>query len=134
METSLNRHREGTELEQKAGYSRAVRRFGQIAVSGTTATGSDGCALHPGNTYLQTRAAIEKALAAVHALGGRTEDVVRTRISLSPDADWEGAAKAHMELLGLIAPANTMLHVAKLIGEDFLVEVEVDAQVEFITR
>ncbi len=130
MNPDVRRHREGTELEAEAGYSRAIRRLGHIAVSGTTATASDGSALHPGDTYLQTRAALATAIAAVEALGGRVEDVVRTRVYLAPKADWSSAARAHSELLGQVAPANTMLHVARLIGDGFLVEVEVDAQVE----
>jgi enamine deaminase RidA (YjgF/YER057c/UK114 family) len=127
---ATRRHRDGTELETSAGYSRAVRRSGRIAVSGTTATAPDGSTLHPGDTYLQTRAALEKALDAVAALGGGAEDVVRTRVYLAPRADWTAAARAHAELLGGVGPANTMLVVAGLIGDGFLVEVEVDAELE----
>jgi len=123
------KHREGTDLETQAGYSRAVRRGNHIAVSGTTASDAGGGALHPGDTYLQTLAALQKALAAVAALGGRVEDVIRTRVYLAPDADWAAASRAHAEVLGAVAPANTMLHVAGLIGEGHLVEVEVDAEV-----
>ena len=119
-------HKDGR--EEKAEYSRAVRRLGHIAVSGTTATGDDGLAVHPGDTYQQTRAALQRALAAMHALGGRLEDVVRTRVYLAPDADWQEAARAHAELVGPVAPANTMVYVARLIGEGFLVEVELDAE------
>jgi len=120
--TELTRRlRDGGGWEDKAGYSRAVRRFGHIAVSGTTAPGSD--------TYEQTHAALARALAAVGALGGSVDDVVRTRVFLMPGADWEAASRAHADLLGHVAPANTMLHVAGLIGSEFLVEVEVDAEV-----
>jgi enamine deaminase RidA (YjgF/YER057c/UK114 family) len=126
MSDTTRRHQDGR--EEKAGYSRAVRRRGRIAVSGTTATGQDGLALHPGDTYQQTRAALQRALAGMHALGGRLEDVVRTRVYLAPDADWEGAARAHAELLGPVAPANTMIYVARLIGDSFLVEVELEAE------
>ena len=129
MPPGPRRYREGTGLETTAGYSRAVRRAGRIAVSGTTATANDGGALHPGDTYLQTRAALEKALAAVEELGGTRGDVIRTRIFLTPDAGWEAAARAHAELLGEVAPANTMLVVTGLIGDGFLVEVEIDAEV-----
>jgi enamine deaminase RidA (YjgF/YER057c/UK114 family) len=115
--------------EESAGYSRAVRRLARIAVSGTTATGPDGSALYPGDTYRQTRAALERALMAVGELGGRAEDVVRSRIYLTREADWRRAAVAHSELLGAVAPANTTLLVAGLIGEGFLVEVELDAEV-----
>lgn len=124
------RYRDGSGWEQLAGYSRAARRGTRIAVSGTTATGPDGTALHRGDCYSQTLAALELALAAVRALGGTPEDVLRTRLYLTPDADWQAACRAHAELLGHVAPANTTLHVAALIGEGFLVEVELEAEVE----
>ncbi len=123
------RHRDGGGWEEQAGYSRAVRRFGHIAVSGTTATGADGSALHPGDTYRQTLAALERALLAVQALDGELDDVVRTRVYLAPGADWEQASRAHAEVMGSVAPANTMLYVANLIGDGFLVEVELEANI-----
>jgi len=55
---------------------------------------------------------------------------VRTRILLAPDADWEAAARAHVQVLGEVAPANTMLYVGGLIGDGYLVEIEVDAEVD----
>jgi enamine deaminase RidA (YjgF/YER057c/UK114 family) len=122
------RHRDGGGWEAQAGYSRAVRRFGHIAVSGTTATAADGRALHPGDTYGQALVALQMAIAAMQALGGRLDDVVRTRVFLAPGADWEGAARAHAEVMGSVAPANTMLYVAGLIGDGFLVEVELEAE------
>jgi enamine deaminase RidA (YjgF/YER057c/UK114 family) len=122
------RHRDGGGWEEQAGYSRAVRRLGRIEVSGTTATADDGKALHPGDTYRQTLAALERALAAIQALGGQAQDVVRTRVYLAPGADWDRAARAHAEVMGAVAPANTMLYVAGLIGDGFLVEVELEAE------
>lgn len=68
-------------------------------------------------------------MTAVRELGGGPQDVIRSRIYLTPDADWEGAVRAHVELLGTVAPANTTLRVAGLIGDDYLVEVELDAEV-----
>ena len=128
MSDITRRHRDGGGWEEQAGYSRAVRRWGRIAVSGTTATADDGSALHPGDTYGQTLSALERAVAAVEALGGGLEDVVRTRVYLVPGADWEGAARAHAKVMGAVAPANTMLYVAALIGDGFLVEVELEAE------
>lgn len=123
------RFRDGSGWEEKAGYSRAVRRGARIEVSGTTANGTDGGAQQPGDTGGQTRAALERALMAVESLGGRRQDVVRTRLFLTPNADWEAAARVHAELLGDVAPANTTVFVHELVGEGFLVEVEVEAQV-----
>ena len=122
-----DRVRDGLGWEAEAGYSRAARRGSLIAVSGTTATGPDGAALHPGDTFAQTREALERALSAVKALGGGVDDVLRSRIYLAPGADWSAAGRAHHEVLGRVAPANSTLYVAGLIGKDFLVEVELEA-------
>jgi enamine deaminase RidA (YjgF/YER057c/UK114 family) len=124
------RHRDGGGWEEMGGYSRAVRRFRRIEVSGTTATADDGGALHRGDTYRQALVALERAIAAMEALGGGLDDVVRTRVYLVPGADWEGAARAHAEVMGSVAPANTMLYVAGLVGEGFLVEVELEAETQ----
>jgi len=105
-----------------------VRRFGHIAVSGTTATASDGRAEHHGDTHGQALLALQRAIAAVEALGGGVKDVVRTRMYLAPGADWKAAARAHAEVMGTVAPANTMIYVAGLVGEGFLVEVELEAE------
>ncbi len=124
MANGTQRYRDGRGFEKKAGYSRAVRRGSRIHVSGTTA--ADPTA----DTYGQALQALEQALAAVVELGGAKEDVVRTRLMLTPDADWNGAARAHVQLLGSVAPANTLVYVSGLVGEGYLVEVEVDAEVE----
>jgi enamine deaminase RidA (YjgF/YER057c/UK114 family) len=123
----LQRLTDGTGWEASAGYSRAARAGCCIAVSGTTDTGPDGTAAHPGDTHAQAGAALRRAVAAAGALGAAPEQVLRTRLLLAPGADWEGAARAHAEVLGAVAPANTTLFVAGLIGEGFLVEVELDA-------
>ena len=123
----LGRYFDGGGHEHAAGYARAVRRGPSITVSGTTANDGRGGALHPGDTAAQTAAAFRQALTAVERLGGRIDDVVRTRIFLVPGADWRAAAATHADVFGDVNPANTMLFVHALIGEGFLVEVEVDA-------
>jgi enamine deaminase RidA (YjgF/YER057c/UK114 family) len=115
--------------QEEAGYSRAARRGDVIAVSGTTASAPDGRAELLGDTRAQTADAIDRCLRAVRALGGSVEDVVRTRVYLAPEADWREAAQAHRDAFAAVAPANTMLHVAAMIGDGLLVEVELEAVV-----
>lgn len=117
---SVTRYKDGSGWEAQAGYSRAAREGDLIAVSGTTADGPD--------TYAQTLDALRRGVAAVEALGGSRTTVFRTRLLLTPDADWEEAARAHAEVLGDVAPANSTYVVGALIGEGFLVEVEIDAK------
>jgi enamine deaminase RidA (YjgF/YER057c/UK114 family) len=122
------RYREGRGFEETAGYARAARHGNRIAVSGTGDLAGDGAVGHPGDTYGQTRSSLERALAAVDRLGGRRDDVIRTRIYLAPQAEWREAVRAHKELLGGVDPANTTFFVAGFVAEAMLVEVEVDAQ------
>jgi enamine deaminase RidA (YjgF/YER057c/UK114 family) len=119
----LTRHHEGGSFEDLAGYSRGARRGAQLAVSGTTARG----ATERSDTYTQTCDALSRAIASIERLGGSRADILRSRIFLAPQGDWEQASRAHRELLGDVAPANTMLYVHALIGEGSLVEVELDA-------
>ena len=115
--------------EAQAGYCRAVRRGNVVTVSGTTATGPDGAALHPGDTGAQARECLRRVERALAALGAGLDDVVRTVVYLAPGASWQQAADVHREVLGAVGPANTMLYVAGLIGDGFLVEIEAQAVV-----
>jgi enamine deaminase RidA (YjgF/YER057c/UK114 family) len=116
--------------QEEAGYSRAVRRENVVTVSGTTATGPDGAALHPGDTGAQARVCLNRIEQALTALGAGLDDVVRTVVYLAPGASWEQAAHAHRDALGAVRPANTMIYVAGLIGDGFLVEIEAQAVVQ----
>jgi len=125
----IERHRDGTAFEATAAYCRAVRSGQAVAVSGTAATASDGSALFPGDTYGQTREALERAVAAAQSLGADVGDTVRTRLFLAPESDWREAVRAHRERFEGIDPANTTLFVAGFIPPGVLVEVELDAWV-----
>lgn len=125
MDHTRRTHSDGSTFERLASYSRAVRSGAHVAVSGTAPIGPDGV-LHPGDTYAQTAIAIEKALAAAAALGAARADVIRTRMLLTREADWEGAVRVHGEAFAGVAPANTTYYVAGFIP-DVLVEVELDA-------
>jgi len=62
-------------------------------------------------------------------LGGKLEDVVRTRVFINNINDWESVARAHGERFNDIQPANTLVE-ARLVGEGYLVEIEADAIVD----
>ena len=116
----------GSVWEGLAGYSRAVRDGDRILVSGTTATHGPDRVVAPGDAGAQTTYALDKIAAALRALGGDLEDVVRTRIYLRNIADWEAVSRAHGRCFGAIRPANTLVAVAGLVG-DYAVEIEAEA-------
>ena len=117
----------GTEYEKIAGYSRAVRLGNVVHVSGTTATEGADKIVGVGDSGAQTDFIIRKIEAALKQAGASLNDVVRTRIYLAPDADWEAVARVHGKYFGQIRPANTLLYIHALVGEDYLVEMEAEA-------
>lgn len=117
----------GTTWETTFGYSRAVRTGNRVLVSGTTATHGDR-PIGAGDAAAQAHFAIDKIEGALRSLGARLEDVVRTRIFVKELRDWEAVARAHGERFAHIQPANTLVR-AELIGEQYLVEIEAEAEV-----
>ncbi len=118
----------GSVWEPVCGYARAVRVGERILVSGTTATHGPGTVVCPGDAAGQTVYILDKIAAAIHALGGSLEDVVRTRIYVRDAALWEPVARIHGRYFGGIRPANTLVEVSSLIG-DYAVEIEAEAVV-----
>lgn len=122
----------GTPWERMAGYSRAVRRGDRIWVSGTTASHRDR-RIGGDDAAAQTHFVIDKIEGALHSLGAGLQDVVRTRVYVPAEADWEAVARVHGARFGSIMPANTLVR-AGLVGEGLLVEIEAEAVVAWGRR
>jgi len=114
----------GSPYEERIGFSRAVRIGNMIAVSGTAPIDSKGETMHPGDLYNQTKYCLGIIEKAVKEAGGRMVDVIRTRVLLTDISRWREAGKAHAEYFADIKPAISIYGVNKLIGDDWLVEVE----------
>jgi len=117
----------GTVWEGLAGFSRAVRVGDRILVSGTTATHRDR-RIGGDDAASQAHFCIDKIEGALRSLGGRLEDVVRTRIYLRNESDWEAVSRVHGQRFGHVGPANTLLQ-AGIVGDGYLVEMEAEAVV-----
>ena len=107
------------------GYSRAVRSGNVIAITGTVGVNADG-------TYAKTvgeQAARSLAIirAAVEALGGTLENVIRTRMFVTDVTQWEEVARVHGDVFKDSRPASSILEVPRLIDAEALIEIEADA-------
>jgi aryl-alcohol dehydrogenase-like predicted oxidoreductase/enamine deaminase RidA (YjgF/YER057c/UK114 family) len=118
----------GSVWEARAGFARAVRTGHRILVSGTTATAPSGDTVCSGDAEGQAVYILDKIVAAIEALGGRAEDVVRTRIYLRRAGDWEAVSRVHARYFGATRPANTLIGGVDLIGP-YDVEIEAEAEV-----
>jgi enamine deaminase RidA (YjgF/YER057c/UK114 family) len=119
----------GSIWEPVCGYSRAVRIGDRILVSGTTATHGSGRMVCPGDAHGQTVYVLDKLQASIESLGGTLEDVVRTRIFVRDQRQWEPIARVHGRYLGHVRPANTLVEVSGLIG-GYELEIEAEAVVD----
>lgn len=117
----------GSKWEPRMGYSRAVRSGSWIAVTGTVGINADGT--YSKSLAEQTRRSLAIIRAAVEALGGRLEQVIRTRMYVSDVSQWEQVAAVHGEVFGEIRPATTIVEVARLIDAEAQIEIEADVVV-----
>ncbi len=118
----------GSVWEPIGGYSRAIRVGDRILVCGTTATHGSGEVVCAGDVAGQTVYILDKIAAAIAALGGSLEDVVRTRIYLRDATQWEAASRVHGRYFSRVRPANTLIEISRLVG-DYEVEIEAEAVV-----
>lgn len=122
-------HRSASPYEDEIGFARALRTGRRILVSGTAPIDPQGEAVQ-GDAYTQAQRCFAIAVEAVEALGGRVEDVVRTRMFLTRAEDWREVGRAHGEFFRGIDPVATMVVVKELLDPVWKVEIEVEAEVE----
>ena len=115
----------GSKWEPKMGYSRAVRSGNFIAVTGTVGINADGT--YAKSMGEQARRSLAIIQAAIEALGGKLEHVIRTRMYVTDVSKWEEVAAAHGEMFAEIRPATTIVEVTKLIDGEAQIEIEADA-------
>lgn len=116
----------GAPWESKVGYCRAVRKGPFVEVAGTTAI-QNGELVGKGDAFLQTQIVIGIMKKAIEELGGKLEDVVRTRIFVTNIKDFEQVGKAHGQYFSDIKPACTLVEVSALVDPEMLVEMEMTA-------
>ena len=120
------RYRSASPYEALVGFSRAIRHGQRILVSGTAPIGPDGETVE-GDAYVQAMRCLETVNEAIEGLGGRREDVVRTRMYVGDAADWEAVGRAHGEFFGEVFPTATMVAVKELLDPRWKVEIEAEA-------
>jgi enamine deaminase RidA (YjgF/YER057c/UK114 family) len=116
----------GSPYERVVGYSRAVQVGDRVFVAGCAPIMADGSD-PPSDSYAQAKRCIEIIEAALAEAGASLADIVRTRVYLTPEADFDEFGRAHGEAFGEIRPANTTVVVAALVNRSWLLEVEAEA-------
>ncbi len=117
----------GGALEEKYGYSRAVRFGNVVKVSGTCAVDADGSTVGVGDVGAQVARCFEIISSALEGAGATLGDIVANRIYLTNIDDAPAAGEVHGAIFGETRPACTMMAVSAFVNPEFLVEIECEA-------
>lgn len=117
----------GAKWEDIVGYSRAVIINNTIEITGTVAIDENNLLVGGDSAYEQTKFIIQKIEKVLHECGAELKDVVRTRIFVTDISRWLEYGRAHGEFFKDIKPCTTMVEVSRLIGPEYLVEIEATA-------
>jgi enamine deaminase RidA (YjgF/YER057c/UK114 family) len=118
----------GSPYEPAYGFCRALRSGDRILVAGTAPIPRPGDQV-AATASDQMRRCAEIALDAVAELGGRADEVVRTRMFIVDPSDADAIGRVHGEVFGPADPVATMVVVAALLDPAWRVEIEVEALV-----
>lgn len=117
----------GAPLEEKVGYSRAVKVGDYVFVGGTTTTTPDGTVEAEGDAYLQTKIILQKIELALKQAGAKLSEVYRVRIYVTDIARSQEYMQAYSEYFKQIKPVVIMAEVSALARPAHLVEIEAEA-------
>jgi enamine deaminase RidA (YjgF/YER057c/UK114 family) len=119
----------GAPLEDKIGYSRAVRIGNMVFVGGTTTTTPEGVVEAEGDAYLQTKIILQKIERALIKAGAKMSQVYRVRIYVTDIARSQEYMQAYAEFFKEIKPVTILAEVSALARPTHLVEIEAEAMI-----
>jgi enamine deaminase RidA (YjgF/YER057c/UK114 family) len=117
----------GAPLEEKVGYSRAVKVGNFVFVGGTTTTNPEGVVEGEGDAYLQTKIILQKIEQALSRAGAQLSEVYRVRIYVTDIKQAQEIMRAYSEFFKEIKPVTILVEISALARPAHLVEIEADA-------
>ncbi|MCB2185570.1 MAG: RidA family protein [Deltaproteobacteria bacterium] len=117
----------GAPLEEKVGYSRAVKVGNLVYVGGTTTTNPQGVVEAEGDPYEQARIICAKIVDALGRAGATPADVVRVRIYVTDIKLTGEIMRAYSEVFKTVKPVTMLAEVSALARPAHLVEMEAEA-------
>lgn len=118
-----------TDWATAIGMSPVVRRGPLVMVSGTAPVDDAGEVVAKGDAEAQARRCLARVCERLESVGASRSSVIRTRVMLAAETDWEAVARVHGEVFGDVRPACTMIR-CELLDPDYLLEVDVTAWAE----
>jgi len=105
-------------------FTHVVRAGRLVFVSGCVATDAEGRTVGGDDVVAQARQVHENLKTCLAAAGATFADVCKVTVFLKNIADREKVNVARKEYFGRHRPASTLVEISRLVGDDFLVEIE----------
>jgi len=117
----------GAPLEEKVGYSRAVKVGNFVFVGGTTSTNPEGVVEGEGDAYLQAKIILQKIEQALSKAGAKLSEVYRVRLYVTDIKQAQETMRAYSEFFKEIKPVTILVEISALARPAHLVEIEAEA-------
>lgn len=104
-----------------------------VFVSGTASVDETGATLHAGDAEAQTRRVFTLIAMRLAEVGGGLSDIVKVLIFVRDIADYPAVNAVRLELFPVDPPASSAVE-ARMIRDDFLIEIEAVAVVDHAAR
>ncbi|MDR0863050.1 MAG: hypothetical protein LBN30_09815 [Oscillospiraceae bacterium] len=127
MDLTRVNYSSGAPLEEKVGYSRAVKVGPFVKIGGTTAVQPDGTVYGEGSAYEQTKYVLEKFVRLLDEAGSEVSEVVAVKCYTTDMAFGGEIGRAYSEIFKEVKPLFTMVGTPMLNRPTQLVEIELEA-------
>jgi enamine deaminase RidA (YjgF/YER057c/UK114 family) len=118
-------------MSRPTGYSHVVKVGNTVYIAGQVSAGPDGSVVGKGDAEAQARQIWRNIEAAVKAVGGTLQNVVKTTTYVTNIQHAAGVRKVREELFqGSNPPTSTLLVITGLASPDYMVEIEAIAVVD----
>ncbi|MDR0905310.1 MAG: hypothetical protein LBN00_03900 [Oscillospiraceae bacterium] len=127
MDLTRVNYSSGAPLEEKVGYSRAVKVGPFVRIGGTTSVQPDGTVYGEGSAYEQTKYVLEKFVKILEETGAKTSEVIAIKCYTTDMAFGGEIGRAYSEIFKGVKPLFTMVGTPMLNRPSQLVEIELEA-------
>lgn len=101
-----------------------------VFISGMTARNREGGVTGVGDVAAQTHQVCQNLQAAVEEAGGTLDDIARVDVYVRNMEDFPAIHEVRQQYFTGVAPASTMVEVAKFVNKDYLIEMNAIAVLE----
>ena len=118
-------------MSQPSGYTQVVKVDTTVYIAGQVSAAPDGSLVGKGDAEAQVRQVWRNIEAAVHAVGGTLQNIVKTTTYITNPEYAAAVRTVRNELFQTLnPPTSTLLIISALAHPDYLVEIEAIAAVE----